>query len=187
VRTPAQGRSWAIARPLIEELLAADVLLIATPMYNFTIPSTLKAWIDQVSFPWLPVAGLTVIVATARGGAYGPGTPRERYDYQEPYLRAYFETLGITDVHFLHTELTNALHVPFLAELKDAHETSRTAALEAAIRLARTVRPTGRTARLTLSASVAGRPRRQDHHNNNDQNNNDQHDKKEIEETWTRG
>lgn len=139
VRTPVQERSWAASRPLIEELLAADVLLIASPMYNFSLPSTLKAWIDQVSFPWLPLAGRTAVVVTARGGSYAPGTPREAYDYQEPYLRAYFETLGLTDLHFIHTEMTNALHVPFLGEFKHAHEASRAAALKAAATLAGSV------------------------------------------------
>ena len=139
VQTPAQERSWAVSRPLIEELLAADVLLIASPMYNFSLPSTLKAWIDQISFPWLPLAGRTAVVVTARGGSYAPGTPRAAHDYQEPYLRAYFETLGLTDLHFIHTELTNALHVPFLAEFKDAHQTSRAAALEAAAALATSI------------------------------------------------
>jgi FMN-dependent NADH-azoreductase len=108
-------------------------------MYNFSVPSTLKAWIDQISFPWLPLAGRTAVIVTARGGSYAPGTPRERYDYQEPYLRAYFETLGLTDLHFIHTELTNALHIPFLGEFKEVHETSRAAALDAAARLARAV------------------------------------------------
>jgi FMN-dependent NADH-azoreductase len=139
VRTPAQSRSWSVARPLIEELLAADVLLIASPMYNFSVPSTLKAWIDQVSFPWLPLAGRTAVVVTARGGSYAPGTPREQFDYQEPYLRAYFGVLGLTDLHFIHTELTNSLHVPFLAEFKETHEKSRAVALKAAAELARTV------------------------------------------------
>jgi FMN-dependent NADH-azoreductase len=139
VRTPAQERSWAVTRPLIEELLAADVVLIASPMYNFSVPFTLKAWIDQISFPWLPLAGRTAVVVTARGGSYAPGTPRAGYDYQEPYLRAYFETLGLTDLHFIHTELTNALHVPFLAEFREAHEASRVTALDAAARLARAI------------------------------------------------
>jgi FMN-dependent NADH-azoreductase len=139
VRTTAQERSWAVARPLIEELLAADAVLIASPMYNLSIPSTLKAWIDQISFPWLPLAGRTAVVVTARGGSYAPGTPREGYDHQEPYLRAYFQTLGLTDLHFIHTELTNARHVPFLAQFQQAHETSRVSALDAAARLARTI------------------------------------------------
>ncbi len=136
VRTPAQQRSWAVSRPLIEELLAADVLLIGSPMYNFSLPSVLKAWIDQISFPWLPMAGRTAVVVTARGGSYAPGTPREAHDHQEPYLRSYFETLQLTDLHFIHTEMTNALHVPFLAEFKGAHEESRAAALSAAAALA---------------------------------------------------
>ncbi|MFI5719131.1 FMN-dependent NADH-azoreductase [Nocardia sp. NPDC051750] len=139
VRTPAQERSWAVSRPLIEELLAADVLLIASPMYNFSLPSTLKAWIDQISFPWLPLTGRSAVVVTARGGSYAPETPRAAHDYQEPYLRAYFETLGLTDLHFIHTELTNALHVPFLAEFKDSHQRSRAAALEAAAALATSI------------------------------------------------
>ncbi|MCP2280948.1 FMN-dependent NADH-azoreductase [Nocardia amikacinitolerans] len=135
VRTPAQERSWAVSRPLIEEVLAADVLLIASPMYNFSLPSSLKAWIDQISFPWLPLAGRTAVVITARGGSYTPGTPRAAHDHQEPYLRAYFEILGLTDLHFIHTELTNALHIPFLAEFEDAHQTSRAAALKDAAAL----------------------------------------------------
>lgn len=139
VRSPAQSASWAVARPLIEEVLAADVLLIASPMYNFSVPSALKAWIDQVSFPWLPLAGRSAVVVTARGGAYGPGTPREPSDFQTPYLRAYFQTLGLTDLHFINTELTHALHVPFLAEYRPAHESSRADALASAARLAATV------------------------------------------------
>lgn len=136
---PPQQRSWAIARPLIEEVLAADVLLIASPMYNYSLPATLKAWIDQISFPWLPLTGRTAVVVTARGGAYGPGTPREAADFQTPYLRAYFETLGLSDLHFIHTELTHALHVPFLADYRPAHEISRATALAAALQLATSV------------------------------------------------
>lgn len=139
VRTPAQEQSWAVSRPLIEELIAADVLLIGSPMYNFSIPSVLKAWIDQVSFPWLPLAGKTAVVVTARGGSYAPGAPRAEHDHQEPYLRSYFSTLGLTDLHFIHTEMNNALHVPFLAEYKDAHHASRAAALHAAAELAKAI------------------------------------------------
>lgn len=139
IRTPAQEASWAVCRPLIEELLAADTLLIATPMYNFTVPSTLKAWIDQISFPWLPMADKRAIVVTARGGTYAPGTPREGHDFQEPYLRTYFETLGLTDLHFVNTELTNALHVPFHADFTGAHEASRAAALSRVAELAASI------------------------------------------------
>lgn len=133
---PDLVEAWAATRPLIEQLLAADVLLLGTPMYNFSVPAALKTWIDRVTLPWLPLAGKSVVVLSARGGAYGPGTPREPFDYQEPYLRAYFQVLGVEDVEFVHTELTHAPVMPFLAQFRDAHEASRAAALEAVETLA---------------------------------------------------
>jgi FMN-dependent NADH-azoreductase len=139
VRTPAQERSWAVARPLIEELLAADAVLIASPMYNLSIPSTLKAWIDQISFPWLSFKDRTVVVVTGRGGSYAPGTPRAHLDFQEPYLRAYFETLGAEWIEFIHAELSNAPIVPFLAQFTDAHIESVDKALATARTLAHTL------------------------------------------------
>ncbi|WP_052852540.1 FMN-dependent NADH-azoreductase [Streptomyces avicenniae] len=133
---PELAEAWAATRPLIEQLLAADVLLIGTPMYNYSIPAALKAWIDRVTLPWLPLAGKSVVVLSARGGAYGEGTPRQPFDFQEPYLRAYFGALGIEDVEFVHTELTHAPVMPFLAQFRDAHAASRAAALEAVEALA---------------------------------------------------
>ncbi|MBB6348060.1 FMN-dependent NADH-azoreductase [Nonomuraea muscovyensis] len=130
------AEEWAATRPLVEQLLAADVLLIGAPMYNFSVPAALKAWIDRVTLPWLPLAARSAVVLTARGGAYGPGTPREPFDFQEPYLRAYFTALGLEDVEFVHTELTHAPVMPFLADFRDAHETSRAAALDAVRTLA---------------------------------------------------
>ncbi|MET9735128.1 NAD(P)H-dependent oxidoreductase [Streptomyces sp. NPDC006458] len=128
---PELAEAWAGTRPLIEQLLEADVLLIGTPMYNFTVPGSLKTWMDRVTLPWLPLAGKSAVILSARGGAYGPGTPREPFDFQEPFLRAYFSALGLEDVQFVHTELTHAPVMPFLAQFKDAHEASRIAALEA--------------------------------------------------------
>lgn len=133
---PELAEAWAATRPLIEELLAADVLLLGTPMYNFSVSAALKTWIDRVTLPWLPLGQKSVVVLSARGGAYGPGTPRQPLDYQEPYLRAYFSALGAEDVQFVHTELTNAPVMAFLAQFRDQHEESRTAALEAAEALA---------------------------------------------------
>ncbi|GLW72042.1 FMN-dependent NADH-azoreductase [Kitasatospora phosalacinea] len=126
---PDLARAWDATRPLVVELLGADVLAIGAPMYNFTVPAALKVWLDRVTLPWLPLAGKSAVVLGARGGAYGPGTPREPFDFQEPYLRAYFTALGLTDLEFVHTELTHAPVMPFLAELRDAHEASRTEAL----------------------------------------------------------
>lgn len=145
-QTAAQKEAWASARPLVEEVFAADVILVATPMYNFSIPAALKAWIDQVSFPWVSFKDRAIIVATGRGGSYSPGTPRAHLDFQEPYLRAYFEALGAERVEFIHAELSNAPIVPFLAQFTEAHTDSVNRALAKARALAHTVPATAPTA-----------------------------------------
>jgi FMN-dependent NADH-azoreductase len=112
---PSQRKCLSTSDALIEELQAADVIVIGAPMYNFAIPSLLKAWIDQIVRVGKTVAygshgpqGLLgnrkVIVITARGGAYEKGSPRESFDFQEPYLRHIFGFVGIKDVTFIHAE-----------------------------------------------------------------------------------
>src|SRR5688500_14348599 len=101
------GTAQGIKADLVAELKAADVILIGAPMYNFSIPSTLKAWIDQVASPeFFPredgtfeLGGKRVVVVTARGGSYKPGTPREGFDFQEPYLRAVLSMIGRSEEH----------------------------------------------------------------------------------------
>lgn len=99
----------------MSEFLAADILVIGAPMYNFGVPSQLKAWIDRIA-----VAGKTfrytasgaqglaggkrVIIASSRGGFYGPGSAAAALDHQESYLRGVFGFLGITDVSFIRAE-----------------------------------------------------------------------------------
>ncbi|HEX4079559.1 MAG TPA: NAD(P)H-dependent oxidoreductase [Rhizomicrobium sp.] len=102
--------------PLLEEVEAADVIVIAVPMYNFAIPSTLKAWIDHITragrtFRYAgpgTVEGLLknrkVFVIAARGGVYTGDSPAKPFDFQEPYLRAILGFNGLTDVTFLHVE-----------------------------------------------------------------------------------
>ena len=113
--TPAQQNYLATSDLLIEELQAADTIVIGAPMYNFAIPSSLKAWIDQIVRMGKTIgygasgargllANKRVIVVTARGGAYGKGTPAEKFDFQEPYLRHILGFIGLTDVTFIHTE-----------------------------------------------------------------------------------
>ena len=127
--SPAGERAWSLALPLIGELLAADTVLIGAPMYNYGVPAALKAWIDRVSFPGAftdpgtgdsHLRGTTVVVVTARGGAYGPGSPREGRDFQVPYLRAYFRKQGVAEenVHVVTAELTLAGLVPHLARFQ---------------------------------------------------------------------
>ncbi|ROR00366.1 FMN-dependent NADH-azoreductase [Streptomyces sp. 2132.2] len=135
VRTPAQEAAWAVVEPLLSELVAADVVVIATPMYNYSVPASLKAWIDQVTFPRMSLAGRRFVVTYARGGAYGPGTPRHLYDHQERYLRDFLAghfAVPEEAMTFLGTELVNALTDPALAGRRGAHDVSRAAALEAA-------------------------------------------------------
>jgi FMN-dependent NADH-azoreductase len=113
--TPAQQETLLISETLIEELLAADTIIIGAPMYNFTVSAPLKAWIDQVvrigrTFLYGPngpdgvLKGKKVVVLTSRGGAFRPGTPTAQYDHQEPYLRHILGFVGLTDVTFIHAE-----------------------------------------------------------------------------------
>ena len=134
--TSGLAAAWAATRPLVAQLLAADVLLVGSPMYNFSVPAALKAWIDRVALPWLPLQGKSAVILSARGGAYGPGTPREPFDFQEPYLRAFLSSLGLDDVEFVHAELTYAGVMPFVAQFRETHEASHAAALDAVHTLA---------------------------------------------------
>ncbi|MER7007284.1 NAD(P)H-dependent oxidoreductase [Dactylosporangium sp. NPDC000555] len=139
VRTAAQQAAWAIVEPLLTELVSADVLLIGTPMYNFSIPATLKLWIDQVTFPRASL-DVKVVVASARGGTYAPGTPRASVDHQERYLRDFF--LGhfqVADVTFVNAELVNSTVDPVLAAKHAAYEQSYAEAKKNVVELARTI------------------------------------------------
>ncbi|ONI73866.1 ACP phosphodiesterase [Kribbella sp. ALI-6-A] len=136
--TPAERDSWSTSWQLIEELLAADTVVIGLPMHNFSVPSGFKAWLDRIAVPPLlvdrdngrgPLSGTSVVVATARGGAYGPGTPRAGFDHQEPWLRAAFSMLGLDDdLTFVHAELTKSQHMAHLSHLRGAAADSLVAA-----------------------------------------------------------
>ncbi|MGD0634517.1 MAG: FMN-dependent NADH-azoreductase [Beijerinckiaceae bacterium] len=101
---------------ILEELFAAESIVIGAPMYNFGIPSQLKAWIDR-----LLIAGKTfhytaqgpeglvpstkkVFIASSRGGAYGPETPAAFLDHQETYLKGALGFIGLTDVTVIRAE-----------------------------------------------------------------------------------
>lgn len=129
VGDPDEQREWALTRPLINELLAADTVLIGSPMYNLSVPAALKAWIDRITFPGAytdPATGLNrlrhtrVVVALARGSSYRPGAPREGLDFQEPYLRAYFGNLGVSrpNLHLITADLTRAAQIPAMARFE---------------------------------------------------------------------
>ncbi|MER7026008.1 MULTISPECIES: FMN-dependent NADH-azoreductase [Streptomyces] len=133
--TPEQQTAFALRTRLAEELEQADAVLIGAPMYNFTIPSTLKAWIDQALIMGRtggaePSAkGTPVTVVASRGGAYGPGTPREGFDYVQNVLQVLLGDGFGLDVDFIVPELTMAPANPAMSELIPLYEASREKAL----------------------------------------------------------
>ncbi|WP_369068788.1 FMN-dependent NADH-azoreductase [Kineococcus terrestris] len=112
----------ALQRTIVEELLAADVLLVGAPLYNYTVPSTLKVWLDNVHVPGLltgagtqPLAGRRAVVVSSRGAVYDAGTPTETWDHGVPVLRIILgEAFGM-DVEVVQTSITLAHRVPDLA------------------------------------------------------------------------
>ncbi|MFI6336083.1 FMN-dependent NADH-azoreductase [Streptomyces sp. NPDC050535] len=135
--TPEQAAAFAARVVLIEELERADAILIGAPMYNFAIPSTLKAWLDSVILMGRTAAtedskikGTPVTVVASRGGSYGPGSPREGYEYVQNYLEAILRDSLALDLDFIVPELTAAPHNPAMSELIPLFEASRTKALD---------------------------------------------------------
>ncbi|MFG3660835.1 FMN-dependent NADH-azoreductase [Streptomyces sp. NPDC047706] len=136
--TSAQAAAFAERLRLIEEVEQADALLIGAPMYNYTIPSTLKAWLDNVilfgrTAGEAPSAkGTPVTVVASRGGSYAPGTPKEPFEYVQNYLRAILGDTLALELDFIVPELTMAPHNPAMAQLVPLFEASRDRAFEEA-------------------------------------------------------
>lgn len=119
-RTPHQVAARALADRLIDEVLAADTIAVGLPLYNFGPPSTFKSWLDHIVSVEHTIGKLgdkQFIALTARGGGYGPGTPREGWDHREPWLRHALSALGITEITFVETELTLARESPAMLPL----------------------------------------------------------------------
>jgi FMN-dependent NADH-azoreductase len=134
------ARDVASGQAALEEFLAADIVVVGAPMYNFGVSSQLKAWIDRVAIagktfrytekgPEGLAGGKTVIIASSRGGFYGPGAPAALADHQETYLRAVFGFFGITDIRFVRAEgialgpdQREKAIAEARAQIEDAHE-----------------------------------------------------------------
>lgn len=112
--TDAELHTRALSDQLIAELRAADTIVIGAPIYNFSIPTGLRAWFDHVlragetfsyssAGPKGLLEGKRVIVIESRGGLYSEG-PAQAMDFQEPYLRSLLAFIGLTDVSFVHAE-----------------------------------------------------------------------------------
>ena len=108
----------AVSDQLVDEFLAADRYVFGVPMYNLNSPSTSKAYIDQIVRPGKTFAvgpngyeglvkGKKALFITSSGGSYHPGTPFAAYNFQEPYLRAIFGFIGVTDIQFVVADSMN--------------------------------------------------------------------------------
>jgi FMN-dependent NADH-azoreductase len=124
--TPAQAESYALRAQVIEEVKAAETIILGLPLYNFGAPSTVKSWVDHLIVPGLSydpetgeglLGGRDLIVLRSRGGGYGAGTPREGWDHAEQWLPHGLTLTGLQPRYII-AELTLANVVPAMAELK---------------------------------------------------------------------
>lgn len=112
-QTPEMNRILQLSNELVNEFLTADRCVFSVPMYNFSIPSGFKAYIDNIvrvgrTFTLIDgqfrglVKGKKILFITARGDEYGAGSRYETWDAQEPALRFPFQFIGVTDIKFIH-------------------------------------------------------------------------------------
>jgi len=141
--TEAQQRENALSEKLVNQFLAADVIVVGAPLYNFSVPTQLKAWIDRLAqvgrtFKYTdkgPVGlagGKTVIVASTRGGIYSTTEGGQAAEHQESYLKVVFGFFGITDVRFVRAEGLAMGDAPKAAALAGARAEILAATAEAA-------------------------------------------------------
>lgn len=135
--TPEQREAVALAATLVDELLAADAVLFAVPLYNYGVSQHFKTYVDLVSTdprvngqPFL--AGKPVVLATVRGGAYGAGTPREGWDHSTPYLRRIIADCWGADLTVVEREFTLVGVNPALDAFADQAAQMHAGALQAA-------------------------------------------------------
>lgn len=114
-RTPQQKEALRYSDEAIDELLAADILVVGVPMYNLSIPADFKAWVDQIvrinktflaDYTGLATGKKVFVVTSRGGGGYGAGEQMEKYNMQDPYLKLVFGFIGITDLNFIHINNT---------------------------------------------------------------------------------
>ena len=147
--TDAQRAARAVAAELADEVVAADVIVIGAPLYNFGVSAHLKTWIDTlITDPrFAPgtqtVAGKPAFLVVARGGGYGEGTPRAGWDHATDYLRRILVDVFGLDLDVIETELTLAEVTPQMAglvdlarqQLAESHEAARTSGRSVTLKL----------------------------------------------------
>ena len=136
--TPEMQAAIAPSNELIDELLAADRYVFGIPMYNFSIPASFKAYIDQVvragrtfsvsdaGYKGL-VEGRKALILVAAGGQYRIGTPAGDYNFLEPYMKTILGFIGITDVNFIYADGRSQSEEVQQKAMAEAHEAIQTA------------------------------------------------------------
>ena len=145
--TPEQAAAFAVRTQLVDEVVAADAYLLTVPMYNWGVPATFKTWIDQIILAGRtvsfddnpPLAGRPATVVLSYGGGYDAGTPREGWDFVQPYLEVVLGKALKLDVTFIKAQLTLAERNPAMAELIPVAKAQQEAAHAAADAHARSV------------------------------------------------
>ncbi len=138
-RTEGMKSKLAYRMELIDEIKAADHIVIATPMWNWSVPSVLKAYFDQIILKGTLDAnrakGLTgkkVTYVVAQGSSYGPGAPREGWDHTTGFLRHIASVLGSDDIEIIVAEYTLAGVAPGMEAFTESKESSIASAKKAA-------------------------------------------------------
>ena len=139
-RTAEQVAAVALARTLTDELVDADAVLLAVPLYNWGVSQHFKTWFDLImtdlrvsARPGSLLADKPVVLSTVRGGAYGPGTPKHGWDYSTPYLRRMLaEQWGASHLTVVERELTLAGVNPAMEPLRELAAQVHAAALDTA-------------------------------------------------------
>jgi FMN-dependent NADH-azoreductase len=117
---------------LVNEVIEAKHILISTPMWNFSVPSALKAWIDQMLIARTTKVTGKVTIIVSQGGSYAEGAPRAGWDWETGYLKQVFNSLGATDVEIILSEFGLAGIVPAMADFVESKSASIAAAKSAA-------------------------------------------------------
>jgi FMN-dependent NADH-azoreductase len=171
-RTPEESRSdeqraaLALAATLTDELVSADALLFAVPLYNFGVSQHFKAWVDMViADPRMApgvepiLAGKPAVLVTVRGGSYQPGTPREGWDHAIGWMRRILADVWQLDLETVEAEFTGVGVNPALAQFEDLARRLRAEAEEHAIRTGRQLGAAVASTAAFRTAGVLGSPR----------------------------
>ncbi len=134
-RSDINKQAIAFSDELVNELLAADIIVLGAPMYNFSIPSTLKAYIDNVvrvgrtftkDYQGLATGKKMFILCARGGGGYEPGQPMHHANFQDPYFKVIFGMIGITDISYIYDEKTLSGEDDLDASKREARELAKT-------------------------------------------------------------